>query len=332
MNQNRKRTILLLTALACWVVSGGLSPARQRRMPPSPPRHMYHQSNTVELVQTYDFTVTGQTHRISFVIPLPQSRPNRQDILSIGYDPKPSRIFKRDGRRYAEFVFKRPEEKVTATIRIKAELFKYDLFTAMKNRKTISPEEEGLEVFLNHERYIEKDHERIQEIAAGIEGRTEVDLVHKIYEYVIDHMEYANPSRRSRGAVTALQQGEGDCTEYADLFVALCRAKDLPARFIAGYIMRSDSELPKHNWAEVYLRGYGWIPFDPSAGDIKNFLIRGRAFSRMRPGYFYLSHIRNDDILRDNGFGAYNFWGDKPRFKESIDFKYVSPFMHKSHH
>jgi hypothetical protein len=273
--------------------------------------------------------MSGETQCISFIVPLPQSLPDRQKILSIGYHPKPSQIIERDGRRYAEFIFKRPEEQVTVEIRVKAELFQYDLFTAKKNRKNIPHEEDGLEVFLNHEKFIEKDDERIQEIAEGIEGRTEVDIVHKIYEYVIDCMEYANPSRRSRGAVRALQQGEGDCTEYADLFVALCRAKDIPARFVTGYIMRSDSELPKHNWAEVYLQNYGWIPFDPSAGDFENFLIRGRAFSRMWPGYLYLSHIRNDDMLGDHSFGAYTFRGDKPRFKESVDFKFVAPLIQR---
>ena len=323
MKRNRIRTILLFTALVCLIAVGERSPARQRRMHPYALRQTYDQSNMVELEQTYDFSITGETHRISFLVPLPQSRPDKQDILSIGYDPKPTRIIERDGKRYAEFAFKRPEEQVTATIRIRAELFTYDLFTAMKNRKNRPLEEDGLEVFLNNEKFIEKDDDRIQEIAESIEGRTEVDVVHKIYEYVIDHMEYANPSRRSRGAVRALQQGEGDCTEYADLFVALCRAKDLPARFITGYIMRFDSELPKHNWAEVYLRGYGWIPFDPSAGDIKNAIIRGRSFSRMRPVYVYLSHIRNDEILGDHSFGAYIFWGDKPRFKESIDFNFM---------
>jgi hypothetical protein len=75
----------------------------------------------------------------------------------------------------------------------------------------------------------------------------------------------------------------------------------------------------------VYLQEYGWVPFDLSAGDIENAIIRGRAFSRMRPAYLYLSHIRNDEILGDNAFGAYLFWGDKPRFKESIDFKFLSP-------
>ena len=317
--------VSLLISSASVAISDNRFSPRQTRRRPFASRQAYPQSGTVELEQSYDFSVSGETHRIRFIVPLPQSMPDRQNILSIGYNPKPSRFIERDGNRYAEFVFKQPEEHVKATIRVRAELYRYDLITAMKSRKSAHREEDGLEDFLKEERFIEKDHDLIQEIAGSIEGRTEVDIVHKIYDYVLDHMEYADPSRRSRGAVAALQLGEGDCTEYADLFVALCRAKGLPARVVTGYTVRFDSESPKHNWAEVYLQEYGWVPFDPSAGDIDNGIIRGRAFSRMRPVYLYLSNIRNDDMLGDHSFGAYVFWGDKPRFKESIDFKFLTP-------
>ena len=303
----------------------GRSAVRQRSGRFYEPWYGYQQGATVELEVYYDFSILKETRRISFMVPLPQDEPHRQNILNIAYNPKPSRIIENNGSRYAEFVFNCPDEYVKTSIRVKAELFRYDLITAMKNRSRVLREEENLEEFLKPERFIEKDHDRIQEIVEGIEGRTQVDVVLQIYNYVIDHMKYKNPSRRSRGAISALLRGQGDCTEYADLFVALCRAKDIPARVVNGYTVRFDSESPKHNWAEVYLQEYGWVPFDPSAGDVRHPIIRGRAFSRMKPGYLYLSHHRHDDILRGHNFGAYLFWGDKPRFKESIDFNFLPP-------
>jgi len=317
--------IWLVIALPVLGDSRNRSDLRQGSGRPFVSGKAYFQGGTVELEQSYDFSISGGTHRISFIVPLPQSIQDRQNILSIGYNPKPSRIFESGGNRYAEFVFSEPEEQIKVKIHIRAELFRYDLITAMKNRKSAPPQADGLDDFLRQERFIEKDHDQIQEIAGAIEGRTQVDVVNKIYNYVLDHMEYADPSRRSRGAVKALEWGQGDCTEYADLFVALCRAKDLPARVVTGYTVRFDSKSPKHNWAEVYLQEYGWVPFDPSAGDIEHPIIRGRAFSRMMPVYLYLSHNRNDDILGGHSFGAYVFWGDKPRFKESVDFKLRSP-------
>ncbi len=251
--------------------------------------------------------------------------PDRQNILSTNYSPKPSRIFNENGNRYAEFVFVKPNRRVKIEISIKAELFRYDLLTARKKRERDRHEDHQLRDFLRQEKYIEKDHDQIQEIANGIEGQTEMDIVTNIYGYVIDNMEYAMPSKKSRGAVKALQSAKGDCTEYADLFVAICRAKNVPARVATGYMVGLNSTSSKHNWVEVYLQEYGWVPFDPSMGDIKNAIIRGRVFSSMRPVYIYLSHIRNDEVLGNYNFGMYRYWGDRPRLKESIEFKRSAP-------
>jgi transglutaminase-like putative cysteine protease len=316
---------LVIPMLLPWAEARSRSMTRQGRERPFGFRRSYPQNVTVELDTTYQFSSPGHTHRISFILPVPQTIPDRQEILSIHYDPEPSRTIDRSGNRYAEFIFVEPEERVKVEMRIRAELFRYDLLTARQNWKNVAPIEDGLGDFLKAERFIEKDDDRIREAAGDLEGRTEADVVLNIYNYVLDHLEYGGPSRHSRGAARALQHGQGDCTEYADLFVALCRAKDIPARVISGYAVRFDSKSPKHNWAEVYLHGYGWVPFDPTAGDLENPVFRGRAFSRLRPVYLYLSHVRNDEILGANTFGAYVYWGDKPRFKESAEFKFISP-------
>jgi len=92
--------------------------------------------------------------------------------------------------------------------------------------------------------------------------------------------------------------------------------------------VRFDSDSSKHNWVEVYLQKYGWIPFDPSWGDIENIILRDRAFGRMRSVYIYLSYVRNDEILNNYHFARYTYWGDRAIFKDSIEFKQPSsPFQ-----
>ena len=240
------------------------------------------------------------------------------------------RIFNENGNRYAEFVFEKPQKHVEIKIRVKAELFRYDLLTARTKAREEHPTDYRFTDFLRHERHIEKDDRQIQEIADGIESQTEIDVVKKIYDYVLDNMEYVVRGRKDQGAVRALEQGRGDCTEYSDLFVALCRAKNIPARVVAGYTVRADTATSKHNWAEVYLKDYGWVPFDPSSGDIENVLIRGRAFSRMRPVYIYLSHIRNDQVLDHRNFGTYKYWGDRVTLTDSVEFRQPAPHFQNS--
>ncbi|MEM3585538.1 MAG: transglutaminase-like domain-containing protein [Candidatus Woesearchaeota archaeon] len=64
-----------------------------------------------------------------------------------------------------------------------------------------------------------------------------------------------------------LENRRGTCDEFATLFIALCRAVGIPARYVAG-IAYSNLEgadgFESHAWAEVYFPTYGWVPFDPT--------------------------------------------------------------------
>ncbi|MCL2253969.1 MAG: transglutaminase domain-containing protein [Lachnospiraceae bacterium] len=72
-----------------------------------------------------------------------------------------------------------------------------------------------------------------------------------------------------------LESREGYCTYYASAFVLLAREMGMPARYVQGYSV-SDEHLGAevvtvtdhmaHAWAEVYFRGVGWIPFEPTPG------------------------------------------------------------------
>ncbi|HEC02609.1 MAG TPA: transglutaminase domain-containing protein, partial [Phycisphaerales bacterium] len=146
--------------------------------------------------------------------------------------------------------------------------------------------------------------------------------VKAIYERVVDHMEYVVRGEDDKGALTALELGKGDCTEYSDLFVAICRAKGIPARVVTGYTVTTDVSRAKHNWAEVYMQDRGWVPIDLTAGDVGNAAFRNRVFGRMRPGYIYLSHVRNDYVLDNHNFGAFKYWGDRVRITDSIEFRF----------
>lgn len=67
------------------------------------------------------------------------------------------------------------------------------------------------------------------------------------------------------GAVRTLQTRSGDCNELTVLFVALARAAGLPARPVAGLLLR-DGRFYYHAWAEVYLGD--WVPVDPLLGQL----------------------------------------------------------------
>jgi len=244
--------------------------------------------NSVEMVLTYDFKVPGDTHRIIFLSAIPKTIKGRQEIQSIECSERPVEFINARQNKYARFIFDRPNEEFKLEINIKAKLFQYDLFTFEKNKNETPSDNPDLEPFLKEEKFIEINQPDIRDAARNIKGNTEIDRLRNIYYYVIDNLEYKIQGEKDRGALYALNNKKGDCSEYADLFVALCRAKNVPARVVTGYTERYDNVSPKHIWAEAYLKKYGWVPFDPSWGDVTNKSLRKIRFERLSPVTFML--------------------------------------------
>ncbi|HEY1685452.1 MAG TPA: transglutaminase domain-containing protein [Tepidisphaeraceae bacterium] len=63
----------------------------------------------------------------------------------------------------------------------------------------------------------------------------------------------------------ALALRRGDCGVQAFVFIMLCRAAGIPARWQSGWRLAPDHN-NMHDWAEFYIEPYGWIPADPSDG------------------------------------------------------------------
>jgi transglutaminase-like putative cysteine protease len=61
---------------------------------------------------------------------------------------------------------------------------------------------------------------------------------------------------------------QGSCRDYAVLFMEVCRAVGIAARFVSGYQEGDRNMSPQdlHAWIEVYLPGGGWRGYDPTLG------------------------------------------------------------------
>ena len=94
-------------------------------------------------------------------------------------------------------------------------------------------------------------------------------MMRKIFRYIIDHMYYELAGGWNI-APTILERGNGSCSEYSFVFIAMCRAADLPARYEGSIVQRGDlasEDEVFHRWCQVYLPKIGWVPVDPSGGD-----------------------------------------------------------------
>jgi transglutaminase-like putative cysteine protease len=63
-----------------------------------------------------------------------------------------------------------------------------------------------------------------------------------------------------------LEHRSGSCRDVAMLFIDVCRAVGIAARFVSGYRPTSTGRQRRymHAWPEVYLPGGGWRGYDPT--------------------------------------------------------------------
>jgi transglutaminase-like putative cysteine protease len=111
-----------------------------------------------------------------------------------------------------------------------------------------------------------------QELAAGKTDAYEV--VYTLADWTTRNVEYSlasvgQPAIQRSSEV--LSSREGKCDELTALFISMNRALGIPARFVAGYAYTNshlfDQPWGGHGWAEVWLPGQGWVPFDVTYGE-----------------------------------------------------------------
>lgn len=107
---------------------------------------------------------------------------------------------------------------------------------------------------------------RIEELATGVAGDKPLDRMHALFNAVADAVAYKpGSSSSSTTAAQALKAGQGVCQDHAHVFIAAARVLRIPARYVVGYLLASDTTLTEtHAWAEAWAPDIGWVGFDPS--------------------------------------------------------------------
>ena len=67
-------------------------------------------------------------------------------------------------------------------------------------------------------------------------------------------------------AAQAFAAKGGVCQDFAHIFIAAARSAGIPARYISGYMLRTDTAQQQagHAWAEAFVPKIGWVGFDPT--------------------------------------------------------------------
>ncbi len=268
---------------------------------------------------SYEIKVPGNTSKIEFISSIPKDYLHRQNIKSYNFFPLEPQLFYSGDNYYAKFIINNPKKYFLIDIKTDMIIYEYGLGIAKETGLVVDESSKEIHKYLKSENFIEKDDEAITAVAESFKNPEQVALVGEIYNFVLNNLEYSGYNPSSAGAVSALLRGGGDCTEYSDLFVALCRAKEIAARTVEGYTTDAAPDKIRlgHNWSEVLFDDFGWVPFDTIYDD-NDGNSGSTTFDNLKNIYIYTGFERNDKVLFNYHYYTYTYYGDKIEVDKNI--------------
>ena len=230
---------------------------------------------------------------------LPQDEP-RQRVEGLFFFPKPREIITdKHGRKIALFIVPRIAPGRHAPVRWIAKLRTYEMKVLVKKefrsrRQRITKRIRRLYLADGSKYRIHSPY--VRRVAGSIapSGTPPLALVKKTCEYLTEQLTYEREGKWD-SAEKVLKRGTGSCSEYTYCFIALCRARGVPARYVGATTCRRRTgcafDRPNHRWGEAYVEGYGWVQAD----------VLQRGF--MRNGGF---RITNRRLILGHGDGGAN--------------------------
>ena len=235
--------------------------------------------------RTFEFHYSAVVHdipadakRVEVWIPYPVTDPH-QTVSDVTVDcPFPTKIATDPeyGNKILSVAVDRPRDgsvPIAVSFRVVREEYVHRDFASAKPGGVEVPKKDEalMKRWLEPDRLVPLDR-RIRDLSAKVtEGKsTPLEKARAIYDYVVSTMKYDKSGEGwGHGDIYwACDAHRGNCTDFHALFIGLCRAAGIPARFSIGFPLPEQPGEGQiagyHCWAEFWLDGYGWVPVDAS--------------------------------------------------------------------
>lgn len=187
----------------------------------------------------FQLEVFGPTVGVTATFPVPAEWED-QKVKFVGKDVTPAnasvRFVDLDGTQQARVDISRLAAGETAQVVLRFEVQRDPIISPGSPESLTIPNARNLNrdqrKYLLPSPLIESRDAKIVELSKSlvVDGGSNWDQVQAYYDYVHQNVTYENGPMK--GALAALADGRGDCEEMTTLFVALCRAGEVPARTV----------------------------------------------------------------------------------------------------
>ena len=239
------------------------------------------------LTMNYDVMCGSGTTSFRLLALVPATHPGVQEIDKLTYNIQPDSVYYHRNACFAEFKINNPDSIFTISIGVKGRLYNNDYKSA--NSHIILSDDE-LKFYLAHTDMCEVDSPAIQQSARKLETseKKTIKKIHLIWDKVQSIPYYHNPQDSAKSALEVIKEGKANCVGKSHTFIALCRACGIPARLVCGLAPTTG-----HGWPEVYIEKKGWVMFEPTHSN-------ERDYQRIKG-----THIRlSEDIFTHNGLNT----------------------------
>lgn len=110
---------------------------------------------------------------------------------------------------------------------------------------------------------------------------------------IFDSFTYCPDSTDVTTSVSQVMQNKrGVCQDFAHVFLAACRAHQIPSRYVSGYLVTrrarsAEGSTASHAWVEALVPHHGWVALDPTnnllANDSYIKIAHGRDYGDVTP-------------------------------------------------
>jgi len=270
----------------------------------------------------------GKVKTLDFHFALPQNRDNQEILGELEFQPPYSDIITdKWGQNTAHWHLENIEANNTNEIKITTKIKTFDVRYFIFPDKVGSlddiPKDIKVKYLENNNKYM-YDHPVIQKAVNQTvkDVKNPYWIARNIFNFLIDNMYYEMTGGWNT-APTVLERGNGSCSEYSFVYIAMCRAAGLPARYVGSVVVRGDDVSMDdvfHRWVEVYLPNYGWIPVDPSGGDHKWPRDQANAFGALVNRFYITTQSGGGSETMEWTYNSNEFYTTEPQTNVVIEY------------
>ncbi|MFB3895960.1 MAG: transglutaminase family protein [bacterium] len=234
-------------------------------------RYIYPKTYKVKMTISTESTAIPAGKIVKCWMPYPTNRPQQQELHFLKSSPVPKWIGEPDQDMRAIYFEQVAEKDKPVVFELEYKFKVYSVYSRIDPNKVV-PYPQGNPAI---DKYLEEQPPHVMfipefdQISKEIIGNETNPYLKakKIYDWIGNNIKYSYAHEyctiRNISKTTFMRR-YGDCGEEAMLFITLCRMNGIPARWQTSWTMypvRESSGM--HDWAEIYLAPYGWVPVDP---------------------------------------------------------------------